>query len=421
MPSSFSRRHLVRGAAAAAAALCGVDPSWARAGVEPLPAAELWAADAERYWRQIRADQFLLPESRVFLNNGSLGVVPRPVLKAVTDDLERSAALRVDAYPLWGYETLDEPRAEMAAFLGCKRAELAFTHNATEAMSVVAAGLELREGDEVVLTDQEHPSGRSGWLVRQARHGVSVREVAIPLRPSGPDELADAICGAFGPRTRVVVFSGVTSPTGLVLPMKTICEAARARGIISVVDGAQVTGQIPLRLDEIGCDYFVASPHKWLFAPAGCGLLYIREENLARLWPTVVSARWDDQDLGAARFMMVGTNNRSIFEGMIAGLRFARQIGPERIYDRIHALAQHIHVRASQCPHVEVESPEDHRLYGAMVAIRFRKGNPSALWKACRARKIWAIEGERVRLSAHIHTRGSDIDAFFDLVDETLG
>jgi isopenicillin-N epimerase len=422
MAFPLNRRNLLRStAAAAAAALYGVGPSWSSETEKSLPSNELFTSNPEKYWLQLREEQFYLPDWRVFLNNGSLGVAPRPVLKAVTDYLDRSAALNVDEYPRWGYETLDDYRAEMAAFVGCKKEELAFTHNATEAMSTIAAGLDLKSGDEVLLTDQEHPSGRSGWLVRQARHGITVREVKIPLPPKSSAELADLIISSFGPKTRVVCFSGITSPTGLILPMKEICAAARAKGIISVIDGAHINGQIPVRLSELGCDYYVGSPHKWLFAPAGSGLLYIREENLTKLWPTVVSARWDDQQLGAARFMMMGTNNRSIFEGTMAGLRFAKQIGPERIYERIHALSRYTYAKANECPHVTLLTPEDHTLYGSLVSIRFKKGNPTQLWKVCKEKKIWVVEGERVRLSAHIHTRKSDIDEFFAVLNETLG
>jgi isopenicillin-N epimerase len=419
MSSLLHRRDLFRGVATAAT-LFGGGKAWASETQKPLPSNDLFASDSEKYWLQVREEQFYLPTWRVFLNNGSLGIAPRPVLAAVTDYLERSAALMVEEYPRWGYETLDEYRGEMANFVGCKKEELAFTHNATEAMSTVAAGLDLKPGDEVILTDQEHPSGRSPWQVRQAREGITVREVKIPLPPKSPEEIASLIAGAFGPRTRVVCFSGITTTTGLVTPMKDICAAAREKGIISVVDGAHVNGQISIRLDDVGCDYFVGSPHKWLFAPAGCGLLYIREENLRKLWPTIVTAHWDQQELSAARFMMVGTNNRAIFEGMMAGLRFSRQIGSDRIYERIHSLAQYTYAKAAGCRHVELLTPENGNMYGALVTMRFKQGNPMKLWSVCKEKKIWVVEGERVRLSTHIHTRKADIDEFFSVLNETL-
>ena len=151
-------RHL-----SAAAALFGLPADAATGDVPKLPSRKLFERDPSRYWMQIRKQQFVLPGWRAFLNNGSLGVAPKPVLRAVSDYLERSAALLMDEYPRWGYETLEEYRTELSAFVGCKMEELALTHNATEAMSVIAGGMPLKAGDEVVITDQEHPSGRCPW------------------------------------------------------------------------------------------------------------------------------------------------------------------------------------------------------------------------------------------------------------------
>ncbi len=406
---------------ASAAALFGLTPAQAAGTAPPLPNEKLHDRDREKYWARIRNDQFLLPGWRAFLNNGSLGVAPRPVLNAVAQFLERSAALMIEEYPRWGYETLDEHRAEVAGFLGCAKDELALTHNATEAMSIIAGGLDLKPGDEVLITDQEHPSGRCCWQMRQQRHGVPLREVALPLPPKSPGQLADILVSAIGPRTRVLSFSGITSPTGLILPVREICDAARAKGILTVVDGAHMNGQIPLRLSELGCDYYAGSPHKWLFAPAGCGILWMREELIGRHWPAVVTGRWDDPAAKAARFMMVGTNNRAVFEGLIAGVRFARQIGPERIYARIHELARLIRRKAARYPYLELLTPEDERMYGSMVTIVFKDRDPAPLHELCRKKKIWTTGAKRLRLSAHIHTRPSDIDLFFDTMEEALG
>ena len=138
----------------------------------------------------------------------------------------------------------------MGAFLGCTKDELCFTHNATEAMSFIAAGLDLRAADEVLITDQEHPSGWGPWRRRAARDDITVREVKIELPPKSSAAVAEAIVSAIGPRTRVLSFSGITTTTGLITPMREICRAARSKGVISVVDGAHVTGQIPINITD---------------------------------------------------------------------------------------------------------------------------------------------------------------------------
>jgi len=405
-----------------AATLFGVPATAASAKAPPpLPESKLAETDPEKYWKKIREEQFLLPGWRAFLNNGSLGIAPRPVVRAVSEYLASSAALEMDYYPRWGYELMEEYRQEVADFYGCKKDELAFTHNATEAMSMVANGLDLKAGDEVVITEQEHPSGRGPWQLRAARHQVTVREIPIPLPPKSPEQLADLLIGAIGPRTKVLSFSGITSPTGLILPVKEICEAARAKGVISVVDGAHMHGQIAFRTSELGCDYMVGSPHKWAYAPAGCGYLYIREENLERLWPTIVTGSWNQVQNKAARFMGVGTNNRAIVEGMIAGLRFLKALGPERVYTRIHEVAKYTRQRAVESGFVDVLTPEDDRMYGSLVGIRFKGEKQDTFHAACKRKRIWVTPGKQVRLSSHVHTRMSDVDLYFDLMRETLG
>ncbi len=414
----MNRRHALR----AGAAIFGLPWQKALFAAAPaLPDKALFDRDPEAYWKRIRDEQFYLPGWRSFLNNGSLGVAPRAVLGTVGEYMERSAALQLEyPYPRWGYETLDEYREELARFVGCKKDELALMHNATEANSTVASGLDLKPGDEVLITDQEHPSGRAGWLQKQARFGVTVREVKIPLPPKNPEQLADLMIGSIGPKTRVISFSGMTSPTGLIFPIRQICDAAREKGVISMIDGAHMHGQMAIKISDLGCDFFSGSPHKWLFAPAGSGFLYIREEMLERLWPLCVTGQWDDKNLKAGRFMRMGTNNRAIFEGMIAGLHFAQEIGHDRIYTRIHQLARRTFERARALPYIDLLTPDDDRMFAALVAIRFKK-DAKPVWEECAKRKIFVSAGERVRLSSHIHTRPADIDQLFDIIQEKLG
>ena len=348
-------------------------------------------------------------------------MAPKPVVAAVAGYLERSAALVMDEYPRWGYETLDEFRSEMAGFVGCKTEELAFTHNATEAMCIIAGGMDLRQGDEVLITDQEHPSGRSCWFQKQARAGITVREVKIPLPPKSPGQLVDVMVSAISEKTRVISFSGITTKTGLIMPIRQICDAARDKGIISVVDGAHMNGQVDFRISELGCDYFAGSPHKWLFAPAGCGLLYIRDELIDGHWPLVITGQWDNKALKAARFMQMGTNNRAIFEGMMAGLRFANAIGPGRIYHRIHHLARVGFERARRLPYFEMLTPENDSMYGSLVTFRLPEEKASRFFKECDQLRMWTTKGNPLRLATHIHTRPSDLDLFFETAQRVFG
>ena len=422
--SRLNRRDALRGLAGAAA-LFGVSANSVAAKANSLPSESLRRTDADAYWAQVRAEQFVMPGKRAFLNTGSLGVAARPALDAVSAYLEQAAALeveslQVDRYPRWGYETLDAERAELAAFVGCSKDELAITHNATESMAIIAGGMPLERGAEVLLTDQEHPSGLGPWHVREAKGELSTRVVDLPLPPESPGQLVDRVISAIGPKTRVLSFSGITSPTGLLMPIREICDAARERGVVTVVDGAHMSGQVAYAIGDMHCDYYAGSPHKWLFAPAGSGLLYIRKDRLDEHFPVIATAGWDDKSLRAGRFMRFGTNNRAIIAGTMAGLRFAQALGPEAIYARIHELAVDVYRRARELPYVELLSPEDDSMYGSLVT--FRIDLPDArlqrLWALCDERLIWTTSNPQLRVSTHIHTRREDLDLFFETLAE---
>jgi isopenicillin-N epimerase len=398
---TMNRREAIRNLTYSAA-LFGLPASVVSAETTALPNISLLDGDPETYWNRLREEQFLMPGKRAFLNTGSVGVAARPVVKVVCDYLEQSAGLHMDglhdgdAYPRWGYETLDDHRTELAQFVGCAKDELAITHNAT------------------------HPSGHGPWRLREAKGEVTVREVALPLPPESPEQLADVVVSAIGPGTRVLMFSGITSPTGLLMPIREICDAARAKGVITVVDGAHMTGQVPFRIDDMNCDYFAGSPHKWLFAPVGSGLLYIREERLDLHYPVIATAGWDDKSLKAGRFMRFGTNNRAIIEGFMAGLHFAEAIGAERIYKRVHELAKDTYSRARALPYTEMLTPADDGMYGSLVTFRLQlpEEKLAKLWRLCDERLIWTTGNPQLRLSTHIHTRRSDLDLFFETLSE---
>lgn len=419
-PARVNRRGALR-RLAAFGALAALPWEQAQASAPPLPDREQLKRDPEEFWARLRAEQFLLQDQRIFLNPGSLGVAPRPVLEAVSASLQRGAEYATDDIERWGYETLEADRRAMAEFLGCAPPELAFTHNCTAAMSIIANGLDLRAGDEVLITNQEHGGGSACWRLKAARAGITVREVEIPVTPKEPGELAERLISAIGPRTRLLSFSGITSPTGLILPVRQICQAARQKSVLTVVDGAHMDGQIPVHLRQLECDFFAGSPHKWMFAPAGCGLLYGRDDALDHLWPCVVTSGWDDKTLHAARFMMIGTNSRAILHGMMEGLRFLRNLGPDLVYARTHQLARLVMERARHRTYFELITPDDSRLFHAMVSLRCTAQNLDPLTAALRANRINVVAGPRFRISTHVHARPGDIEKFFQVCDSVLG
>jgi isopenicillin-N epimerase len=212
--------------------------------------------------------QWLLAADRVNLNCGSVGCTPLPVLRAMIDHILQAESYREPAYPWFGYEEntrLRELRDALSAFIGCKRDELAIVRNATEANNVVCNGLDMKPGEEALLTDQEHPGGKCCWEQKAARFGIKLNWVELPKPPATKEEIVERFAKALTAKTRIIVFSHITTVTGLMLPVKEICAMARQRGVLTHVDGAHAPGQISLNMHELGCDFYASSPHKWPF------------------------------------------------------------------------------------------------------------------------------------------------------------
>ncbi len=388
-----------------------------------LPAGELYTKDPDRYWAELRR-QWLLAADRINLNCGSVGCTPLPVLRAMIDHLLSAEAFREPEYPWFGYEEnrhLHELRDALAAYLHCRRDELALVRNATEGNNVVCNGLDLKPGDEALLTDQEHPGGRCCWEQKAARFGIKLNFVSLPKPPVSTQEIVERFIKALTPRTRIVVFSHITTVTGLVLPVKDICQVARTRGILTHVDGAHAIGQIPLDLHDLGCDFYASSPHKWLLAPKGTGTLYVREELLRRLWVNIASADWRNYERKAYRFSNVGTSNLSVMVGFKAALEFFYAIGPERIYTRIHELAKRVAERIKAHGQLRLANASVDSCYAGLVSFEPTKGDLQRVIEECAARKIRIAGGpERIRIATHIFTQPTELDALFDAVDRGL-
>jgi isopenicillin-N epimerase len=385
-----------------------------------LPPDKLFTSDSDRYWAELRR-QWLLAADRINLNCGSVGCTPLPVLQAMIDHLLAAEAFREPGYPWFGYEEnalVRELRDALAAFLHCKRDELAIVRNATEANNVICNGLDFQPGDEALLTNQEHPGGRCCWEQKAKRYGIKLNYVALPKPPASVEEIVERFNRALTPRTRIIVFSHITTVTGVLLPAKEICALARQRGILTHIDGAHAIGQIPLDLHDLGCDFYASSPHKWLMAPKGTGTLYIREELLDRLWVHTATAEWQNRQLKAYRFSNVGTSNLSVMAGLRAALRFYQALGPERIYARIHELARRVRDRVQSYPQLRLTNASTDPFYAGLVSFEPVKGDLKRVVAECAARNIRINGGrERIRIATHIFTQPTELNAFFDAVD----
>jgi selenocysteine lyase/cysteine desulfurase len=306
-------------------------------------------------------EQFSLAPGLMLMNAANLCPSPYSVQETVfrhTRDVNRDASFqnRAKFGPM-----KDEARRALADYLGASPSEIAITRNTSEGNNAVVNGLDLGPGDEVVLWDENHPTNNVSWDVRARRWGFSVVRVATPPDPSEAGVLLDAFRAALTPRTRILAFSHVSNVSGVAMPAKELCDLARSRGILTLVDGAQTFGAMALDLPDLGCDFFTGSSHKWFMGPKEAGILFVREESQERLWPSDVGVGWEGALAnGAQKFDNLGQRDDAAVVTMATAAAFHQAIGPSAVEERVRTLASALKLALAEAvPGIRFHTPRD--------------------------------------------------------------
>src|SRR5216110_1141538 len=333
----LSRRSVLRLAGSAAGAAFAVrnygidEVAAATAAVESRSPEEV-AAD-ETYWREIQF-AFTLDRSLINLNNGNSCPSPTVVHEAYKRYLDSSNQAPVYHRGLIE-RNMETIRRKLAAEFGADPDEIAITRNASESLQIAQDGIDLKPGDEIVTTHQDYPRMLTTWDQRQRREKIKVTRIQFPV-PTTQDDLYERLERAITPQTKVLHICHVTNITGQLFPVRRLCRMARQRGIVSIVDAAHSVAHFPFKLGELECDYAGTSLHKWLLAPHGTGLLYVRKDRIASTWP--LQAATERQDTDIRKFEEIGTSPAYTKAGINEAIAFQQAIGIERKAARLRYL-----------------------------------------------------------------------------------
>ena len=384
------------------------------------------------FWASAR-EQMMLDPTVTNLNSGSFGPVPRCVFEQVTELRRHMAEEPMNYFVRLTPDLLWDARERMATFLNADPKRFLFTANVSSAVNIVAAGLTLSAPGEILLSDHEYGAMQWCWERVAQRFGLTLKTFPLPLMAKSPQEIVDAACAAFTPRTRLLFFSHVLSPTGMVLPAQQLCAEARKRGVLTVIDGAHAPAMIHVDVAKINADFYCGNSHKWLLAPNGSGFLAVGRDAIDRLQPLHVSwgyryepGQADNRDEWGCTYRIrslefEGFRDVSPWIATPTAADFQGRLGWDRLRGRIARLAEYVRSKLDGFRGMKLTTSTHPELHGALTAFRL----PAGVLTRTLQHELWTKErietaavdrpeAQILRISTHWYNTTQEIDQLFD-------
>jgi len=373
----------------------------------------LIAAADEDYWQVIQ-QAYTVPSNFINLNNGGVSPSPSVVQQAV----ERYNQLSNQGPSYFMWRILDqgrEPlRQKLALLAGCSPEEIAVNRNATEALNTVIFGLNLQKGDEVIGTMQDYPNMIQAWRQRALRDGIVYKQISFDFPIEDDDTIVKAFEQAITPKTKILHITHIINWVGQILPVKKICQMAHRKGLEVIVDGAHSFGLLDFAIPDLECDYFGTSLHKFLSAPIGSGMLWIKKEHISKIWPLVCNDKPQSPDI--RKFETLGTRSFPIEQGIGEAIAFHTAIGSKRKEERIRYLKNYWATRVQNIPGVQLHTSLKPNYSCAICGVSIKGLTPAQLdqqlyntYKIHTVGIVWE-NISCVRITPHVYTRIADLD-----------
>jgi len=433
----LTRRNLITSSLVASlgASALGSSPPAAAQPIGNMP------ATTKELWQWFRT-QPVLDLQRTYLDVATAGPTLRAAM-ATEYRVRDSQSLNLASYGAaqWSVESVRMATA-FGSIIGCDADEIVFTRGTGEALAMVASGLDLNPGDEILTTNREHPATISPWLLLARRRGIVVKEIDLPAPLNGPEDALGLFAGAVTDRTRVLLFSHVQYADGTLMPVQELCQFARSRNLISVVDGAQALGMLDFQLRDLGCDFYGTSFHKWLGGSNGTGMLYVRRDMLDRIWPTlprgidssppVITPTQANGHVGAPAALHKLGNivplSWAPLRGAEVALDFHKQVLRSRIEARIREITIYARLRLQQLPGVELLTPNRPGLWGGILSFHVPgRQAPDITLGLVRGHRVFARDLQwpgksegAVRVCLHAFNTHDEVDRLFAGLQQVL-
>jgi selenocysteine lyase/cysteine desulfurase len=367
----------------------------------------------EDYWSIIQQSYTTSP-ALINLNNGGVSPSPRIVQEAV--DRFNKMTNEGPSYYMW--RILDQGREplryKLAQLAGADPEEIAVNRNATEALNTIIFGLNLKAGDEVIGTKQDYPNMINAWRQRQEREGIVYKQISFEFPIENDEEIVAGFEKAITPKTKILHITHIINWVGQILPVKKITAMAKKHGIETIVDGAHSFGLLDYKVPELGCDYYGTSLHKFLSAPIGSGMLWIKKEKIEKIWPLVCNDKPTSSDI--RKFETIGTRSFPIEQGIGEAVNFQNGIGNKRKEERIRYLKNYWASRVQNIPKVKIHTSFKDEYACAICGVSVNGMTPGELDSALFSNyKIHAVgivweNISCVRVTPHVYTRLQDLD-----------
>ena len=415
MQNQMNRRNFLLGAEALVAAGM-LNRAYAHVSPEDV-------ASDEKFWAGIRSAYVSDPQI-LNLNNGGVAPAPTSVLEAEIEAIRYSN--RLPAYRMWHdlEPKVEDVRKKLAALWSTDPECIAITRNASESLQIAQFGIDMVPGDEVLTTSQDYPRMITTWQQRERREKIVLKQMDFGVPVKSPGDLVSMFEQGITPRTKVIHLSHVVFMTGQIFPIKEICAMARERGIISIVDGAHAFAHVPFKFTDVDCDFYGSSLHKWLSAPIGTGMLYVRKDRIEKHWALMAAPPSMDKNI--RKYEEIGTHPAAMHNAILQALEFHEQMGDERKFARLRYLKNRWAERLGNVRGAKVLVGLEPDLSGAFGTIHFDTIEPGKLGDELLSKynifvvPIVSPSFNGIRVSSNVYTSTEEIDRFCGAVEEIV-